>query len=86
MGPVTRIRVKRRKLGRRSSGRAGGTVKKLRAMESYKKYYHLFLLFFSNNVHIKNNNVEIMKNYSELSLWVRALPSPLPPILKVSGH
>jgi len=56
--------------GRRNSDRAGGTVKELRAMESYKKQknrYQLCLLLFINCVDLKNNITEIIENHSEFS-------------------
>jgi len=51
---------------RRGSGRAGGLVKELRAMESYKKQkdrYQLCLLLFINNVDLKNNNRNYRKSF-----------------------
>jgi len=47
-----------KKQGRRKVGRAGGALKKLRAMETYEKQinrYQLSLLLFNNNVDLKNN-------------------------------
>jgi len=47
-----------RRQGGRNIGRAGGAVKKLRAMETYeeqKNRYQLCLLLFNNNVDLKSN-------------------------------
>jgi len=52
--------------GCRSSGRAGGTVKKFRAMETDKKQkncYLLCLFLFINNVYLKNNNRNYRKSF-----------------------
>jgi len=40
--------------GRRNIGRAGEAVKKLRAMETYKKFLPMCLFVFSNNINLKN--------------------------------
>ena len=58
--------------GRWNSGRAGGTVKELRAMQSYKKqknHYQLCLFLFISNVDLKNNT----RNYRK-SFWIFWVP------------
>jgi len=55
--------------GRRSSGRAGGAVKELRAMETKKTQnnrYQMCLFLFINNVDRKNNNRNY-RTHSEFS-------------------
>jgi len=52
--------------GRRSSGKAGGAVKMLGAMETYNKQknrYQLCLFLFINNVDRKNNNINYRKSF-----------------------
>jgi len=48
----------------RSSGRAGGAVKIVRAMETYNKQknrYQFCFFLFINNVDLKNNNINYRK-------------------------
>ena len=52
------------KQGRRNSGRAGGALKKLRAMETYKKTkksLKLCLLLLNNNVDLKSKKINYRK-------------------------
>ena len=58
--------------GRRSSGRAGGAVKMLGAMETYNKQknrYQLCLFLFINNVDLKKNNINYRKPF-----WIFWVP------------
>ena len=58
--------------GRRSSGRAGGAVKQLMAMETYKKQknrYQFSLFLFIKHVDLKNNT----RNYKKL-FWIIWVP------------
>ena len=48
--------------GRRTSGRAGGSAKELKAMETYKT---MCLFLFSNNVDLKHGNQKLLKSHSE---------------------